>query len=57
MLYSIDAPHYNAAIFADKRGIVVKAAPILNWTLGQDIDKILDYFERKGYTYCAIKGT
>jgi len=57
VLYSIDAPHYNAAIFADKRGIVVKAAPILNWTLGQDIDKILDYFERKGYTYCAIKGT
>ena len=57
MLYSIDAPHFNAGLFADKHGIVVKAAPILSWTLGQNIDKILDYFKRKGYTYCAVKGT
>lgn len=48
MLVIVDAPHFYAGIvFADD--VVVKAAPILKWTVGKKAAWLRDYFRKKGW--------
>jgi len=54
ILISIDAPHYNAGL-VHYNGVVVKAAPIIGWTIGKNWLNVKNYFVRKGYTMEEMK--
>lgn len=47
-LYQVDANHYVAGLVVD-RGRIVKAAPILRWTVGRDINRVHTYLTKRGY--------
>jgi len=47
-LIRIDAPHYCAGIVIHK-GVVIKAAPILFWTVDKSEKYVLNYFKRKRF--------
>lgn len=47
-LYQITAPYYCAGL-ETVDGIVVKAAPIIKWTIGKDISELFEYFKRKRF--------
>lgn len=43
---TIDAPHFNAGVII-KDDVVIKAAPILRYMLGWNLDQIKEYCIRK----------
>lgn len=47
-LIRVEAPHFCAGIVV-KDNIVVKAAPILKWTLGKTWEEVSSYFKEKKY--------
>jgi len=47
--YQITAPHFVAGIEVGSRGIVTKAAPILQWTVGKTLNEIKLYCFGKGW--------
>jgi hypothetical protein len=50
----VDAPHFYAAIIFE--GVtVVRAAPILAWTIGKKADYLSAYFWRKGWKATLVK--
>lgn len=48
MLVSVEAPHFCASIEL-QHDIVVRAAPILRWTIGQHRNDLRAMFARKGW--------
>lgn len=48
MMVIVDAPHFYAAIIFDGM-TVVRAAPILAWTIGKEAQYLATYFARKGW--------
>jgi hypothetical protein len=50
----VDAPHFYAAIVFEGL-IVVRAAPILAWTIGKKADYLSAYFQRKGWKATLVK--
>jgi hypothetical protein len=54
MTYTIRvlAPHFTAAVEVDGQRIV-RAAPILAWTIGKRPQDLIAYVMRKGWTYDA----
>lgn len=50
----VDAPHFYAAIIFDGL-IVVRAAPILSWTIGKKADYLSAYFQRKDWKATLVK--
>ncbi len=50
----VDAPHFYAAIIFEGR-TVVRAAPILAWTIGKDAAYLSAYFKRKGWKATLVK--
>lgn len=48
LLVHIDAPHYCAGMVA-RNGVVIRAADIIKWTIGKDLDFCLSYFHRKNF--------
>lgn len=58
MLYSINAPHFNAGLIVDKDNkIVLSTAPIIKYMRGWSIDKVAKYTERKRWTLTKIDTT
>jgi hypothetical protein len=49
ILVCVEASHFCAGIIFDKTQIVVRAAPILTWTLGKQAAFLATYFHRKGW--------
>ena len=49
----IDAPHFYAAVGV-RDGVVVKAAPIVAWTIGKSVSKVLAYCRQKGWR-CEVR--
>ena len=48
VLYRISAPHFVAGIIQDtETSQITDAAPILRYMVGWNIEKVLDYVERK----------
>jgi hypothetical protein len=45
----IDAPHFYAAVVIDKTNQVVRAAPILQYMIGWDRQRVLAYADRKSW--------
>lgn len=48
MLVAVDAPHFYAGIVLTD-DIVIRAAPILRWTIGKRRDWLSAYFRQKGW--------
>jgi hypothetical protein len=46
LLFQVTAPHFVAGLVVDA-GRVVRAAPILAWTVGKTRDHLRPYFRRK----------
>lgn len=45
-LYVINAPHFYSGLVV-RDGVVVKAAPIINYMVGWDIDAVIRYALKK----------
>lgn len=54
MLVAVDAPHFYAGIVFEN-DIVIKAAPILKWTIGKRRDYLRSYFKSKGWKAAVVK--
>jgi hypothetical protein len=52
ILMRVEAPHFVAGLIVTK-GRVVRAAPILKWSLGKQWVWIASYIERKGWRWRA----
>ena len=48
MLFQVTAPHFCAGLVVDGDR-VVRAAPILRWTVGKNRAYLREYFTRKGW--------
>ena len=46
---AIDAPHFNAGLVL-VGGKVIEAAPILRYMLGWELERVLAYCRRKGWS-------
>jgi hypothetical protein len=55
MLYQIDLPYACFGIETDEQGIVINCAPIAHWTRGKKIDKIIEYYKKKGGNVTIIE--
>ena len=53
-LYQIKAPHFTAGLIT-RAGVVVDAAPILQWTLGKPYRGVLSYCMRKRWTMELVR--
>ena len=40
ILYRVTSPHYVAGFVAGRNGIVIKAAPIIKWMIGMEVNRI-----------------
>jgi hypothetical protein len=50
----VDSGYFCAAIIFDGL-VVVRAAPILAWTIGKKADYLSRYFKRKGWKTTLVK--
>lgn len=41
---------YACFAFVEDQGIVIEAAPIANWTIGVESNKVLSWYKKKGAT-------
>jgi hypothetical protein len=57
MLFRIVAPHFVAGLEVDGKFEVVRAAPILAWTVGKQWDDLCSYFDRKKWRCESLKTT
>lgn len=48
MLYWIECTYCCVGIETDKKGTIINAAPIIRWSMGKNIEYILDYLRDKG---------
>ena len=48
MFISVDAPHFVAALELENK-VVIRAPPILKWTLGRHYDDLRRYFRKRGW--------
>ncbi len=48
-MYQVTAPHFCAGLIVDGEK-VVRAAPILGWTVGKSRDELRRYFARKKWS-------
>jgi hypothetical protein len=55
MLYQVTSSYYCAGIITTNSGFVIKAAPILKWTIGKSIKYLQQYFTTKGFTIQALE--
>jgi hypothetical protein len=53
MLVAVDAPHFYAGIVLENE-VVIRAAPILKWTIGKRRDWLSQYFKQKGWKATVI---
>lgn len=47
--FRIEAPHFVAGGQVDQWDIVVRAAPILRWTIGKSLTELRRYCRRQGW--------
>lgn len=50
-LLVIDAPHFYAGAIYDERNIVVRAAPIIKWSVGKSVAEVIAYCQRKRWKH------
>jgi hypothetical protein len=50
----VTAPHYCAGVVVDKDQYVIEAAPILGWTVGWHVRRLMNYFKRKNYQVVIV---
>lgn len=48
-LIAIDAPHFYAGIVSEDGMTVTEAAPIVRYMTGWNLDKVVEYVEKKGW--------
>lgn len=46
-LYHITLPYMCAGVVANQSGMIIKAAPILRWTIGKHISEVKNWVLRK----------
>lgn len=49
-IWSVNAPHFNAGVVEDERGIIIRAAPILKWSINWSITRFTNYCSKKKWT-------
>lgn len=49
----VEAPHFVAGIYFDENGICSMAAPILSWARGKTSEYVIDYFNKKKWSYSS----
>jgi hypothetical protein len=54
-VYQLTTDYCCAAFITDSNGNIIKTAPILNFLLGKNISKYLDYWTRCKYSLEKIK--
>lgn len=54
LLVRVSAPHFVAGIVVEDER-VVRAAPILRWSIGWHRDALRNYFRKKGWTASVIE--
>ena len=53
--YRVQAPHFVAGLACDRRGVVVKTAPILSWARGKRMADVMQYVLRKGWEMVSME--
>lgn len=54
-LYRVLAPHFVAG-FEAQCGLIVSAAPILNWAVGRHLFDVMGYAARKNWVVEEVRG-
>lgn len=48
-LIRVSAPHYVAGMIVDPNDRILRAAPILGWSVGKSLFNVSKYLRSKGY--------
>ena len=54
-LILIDAPHFYVGVEVNDKGTIVRAAPIIRWSVGKQLTTVLSYWMRKGFKVEEIR--
>lgn len=49
-LTRIEAPHFVAGVISNEKGIVIRAAPIINYMVGWHVVRVWRYAQRKKWS-------
>lgn len=56
ILVQVEAPHFCAGLEFDLASSkVLRAAPIIRWTVGKEMSDVLAYIERRGWRATTVE--